>query len=987
MPRLFDLLPDDTRKELASEAKKPAPAKKRPGRKQKPAVKTSPAPRREYQAKTKGSPKIQPATVPDFVALDVETTGLDFKNDRIIEVGAVRFSNGKPEQEFSTFINAGVPIPEHITRLTGITNEDIRDAPSFSDIAMKLLEFIGNLPLCGHQIEFDANFINAELKRVMLPAVSMQLLDTALLSRLLLQETGRFSLKHVTQTLSVTLDNAHRALHDAKASGEVAALLVPKLSDLPLNVRQTLAACAPGSLFKSMVISTLGSIRASVNLSVGETFKNLPKLDSPEWHLEIDRDEISKTFSAQGDMATIIKNFSPRQSQQDMAQYVTDTLNDGRFLVAEAGTGTGKSLAYLVPAARHALKNNCRVIVSTRTRNLQDQLIQQDLPVAAKLSGENLRYTTLKGRSNYLCRNRWQRLLRGELGNLSPRERIAILPLIIWSETTETGDVEEQNQFNPRWFAKIWNLISAESHDCMGRRCPSFSSCFLHKARQKALGSHIVVINHALFYSDICSENSFLGPIGSIIFDEAHHLQSSGHQHLRTELDTNRLKLYIDSIQNLVQNLNGCKEDNPDLAAFGKKLKSSLKHLRKRSDDFLNELKQWAQACEPELEGEYQIRITEKSLENLYEAPALDNTITDLQNNISTIKQTALAAKDSLKTEMLLSEIQSCAERTSQLKADLLYLVSAKTEDHVFWVEGNHEKRWTKICGVPLDISSILSDVWERCNGGVVFTSATLATGKSTDYFRRAVGLMPFDDRCASVQYQSPYSSDQMIAGGIKEGPDVNNPAFGEYVANTITTLHQELNRNILVLFTSTSMLKSVYNSIKGRSEIGHSNLLVQGYSGSRHAMLEQFKQGSGMILMGTDSFWEGIDAPGKSCEIVIIPRLPFPVPTHPLTRAVAQKFETQNGESFFCYSVPEALIKFRQGAGRLIRTSEDRGALLVLDNRILVKGYGKQFIRSLDTEFNDFESGENMVEKMTEFFDGETQATSTVRYVPLEDV
>ncbi len=972
MPRLFDLIPEDSKKELNEARKK--------GHK----TSSSSKAKVKKESNAVAAPKVY---IPDFVALDVETTGLDFKNDRIIEIGAIRYCNGNPEEEFSTFINAGVPVPEHITRLTSITNEEMRSGPPFCDIALKLLEFIGDLPLCGHQIEFDGTFINAELKRASLPSISMKYLDTALLSRILLQETGRFSLVHVCKTLSVTLDNAHRALHDARASGEVALKLIPRLADLPLNVRQTLAVCAPASLFKSLVINTLGKSRPMVNLTEGPAFRQTSKLDSPEWHLEINRDEITELFSDGGGVAEVVEGFTPRESQREMALYVTDTLNSAQILVAEAGTGTGKSLAYLVPAARHALKNNCRVIVSTRTRNLQDQLITKDIPVAAALSGGDLRYSTLKGRSNYLCRSRWKKLLLGEAGNLSPRERFAILPLIYWSENTQSGDIEEQNQFNPRWFAKIWNLISAESHECLGRRCSCYSSCHLNRARFKAQSSHIVVINHALFYSDICSESSFLGQVGSIIFDEAHHLESSGHQHLRTELDTNRVKLFTDRIQNVLKNLGEFKHQE-SLSTLGRRLKTNLKHIRKRSVEMLNEFAAWVRDHAPESEGEYQIGYDENSMSGLIESSAFDMVLSELQDTFQGIKQALISlpgGDDRL--DGFKSELQSAAEYTSQMRADLQYLISAKTEDHVFWIEGNTEKKWTKLCGVPLDISTILSDIWDRCKGGVVFTSATLATSGNTDYFREKAGLLQHEKRTASVVFPGPFSSAQILAGGFKNGPEPDNPEFAVNAADTITLMHRQLRRNILVLFTSNSMLKAVYNSLKGRKEIGNNNLLAQGYSGTRHSMLEQFKQSGNMILLGTDSFWEGIDVPGESCEIVVIPRLPFPVPTHPLTRAVAQRIGRQSGESFFSYSVPEAIIKYRQGVGRLIRSAQDRGVLIVLDSRILSKGYGKQFVRAIDAQFHDFSSPQEMIEAMGDFFNGESAVDSDRRYEPLEEM
>jgi predicted DnaQ family exonuclease/DinG family helicase len=967
MPRLFDLLPENTRKELLAEAR----ARSRP----------------EKRAKGPGKPvKRPPLIVPDFVALDVETTGLDFKHDRIIEIGCIKFVSGRPEEEFSTFINAGVAIPSQITDLTGISEADIKNAPSFPEIVDKLLEFIGNHPLCGHQIEFDATFISEELKRINRPSLNVQLLDTALLSRILLQPLQRFSLKAVSESLNVQLDNAHRALYDARASGEVAVNLVPRISSLPLNIRQTMAACAPGSFFKSLLIKSLGSCKPLVRLENNRPPISVARITEPEEYVSIERENVGQIFSSGGDLQKTFQPFTPRSSQKEMALQVTDALNTQSFLIAEAGTGTGKSLAYLIPSAFWALANNCRVIVSTRTRNLQDQLFTKDLPLVKSITGGKLKFTVLKGRNNYICLHRWKKLLTGDAGNLSPRERFAVLPLIPWVENTATGDIEEQNQFNPKWFNKIWNLISAESHECCGRHCEFFQSCFFHQARQKALGSHIVIINHSLFFSDICSENSFLGKNGSIIFDEAHHLESCGHRHLRVELDTNRLNLFIDMVNNLVLKIGDLKEEK-SIYENGKEIRSLLKHFRKRSQGLLMEIEGWVYSQQKDLTRDYQAAYTENAFECLTEPFVFETVLNELFDKLHSLKQAIIAHPEAKRFDQLESDLQSCSDRASQLKADFQYLISARTEDHVFWVEGNREKGWVKLCGVPLDIGGMLSDVWSNCNGAIVFTSATMSISKSVEYFKNSAGLIPHSGRTSTGIFQSPFSPGQAIAGALRNSPEPDSPQFCEYTADVIVKLHSEFQKNILVLFTSNTMLSTVYDLLRAKRQVESGKLLAQGISGTRQNILEQFKQNQRRILLGTDSFWEGIDVPGEACEIVVIVRLPFPVPTHPLTQAITSRIERIKGESFFSYSVPEAVIKFRQGAGRLIRTIDDRGALIVLDNRILTKGYGKQFIRSIDCDFKDFEGIPQMISQIKRFFASDTpEPDSGIRYVPLED-
>jgi Rad3-related DNA helicase len=572
---------------------------------------------------------------------------------------------------------------------------------------------------------------------------------------------------------------------------------------------------------------------------------------------------------------------------------------------------------------------------------------------------------------------RFYKLLRGEVGSLSPRERNAVLPLVVWSQTTESGDIEEQTFFNPKWFFKVWNLISAEGLECAGRKCPYYQTCFLQMARQLAQTSHIVVINHALFYSDVCSETSFLGAIGSIVFDEAHHLESSGHQHLRTEFDTNRTTAFIDKLQNLLHGASAHK-GLVNASDFERELKSHLKHIRKRAGDLLSELDKWAQATEPKLEAEYQIAINDESFLRLLEPAAFDIALSELQDTFHRFRQAISAANGKESLDGLRDEVAACADRASQLRADLQYLIAAKTEEHVFWIEGNHEKRWTKLCGVPLDISELLARIWERTSGGIVFTSATLATQGSTDYFKRAVGLEHCAGRTESVILPSPYGADQTLFCAFRHCPEPDHPSFARFAADAIAAVHSNFGKNILVLFTSNAMLSNVYSHLKSRPDVDRNNLLAQGYAGNRNSMLEEFKAQSGMILLGTDSFWEGVDAPGEACEAVVIPRLPFPVPTHPITMAMGKRMERVYGNSFFSYSVPEAVIKFRQGIGRLIRSAEDKGALIVLDNRIITKGYGKQFSATIGSAVNEF-SGMNaeewgggidgMVERMRGFF------------------
>ncbi|MGD9200240.1 MAG: helicase C-terminal domain-containing protein [Chitinispirillia bacterium] len=967
MPKLFDMLSESNDKALRQLQKKMSEKKIKKNNRSK---------------KTRGTHrqnnKRNSIYIPDFIAIDFETTGLDFKNNRIIEIGAVKFLKGKPSAEYSTLINPGQAIPSKITELTGITDDKVKDAPGFSNVVDELMSFIDKYPLCGHQVDFDYSFLTEELKRVGKNKIKNAQLDTAVLSRLMLFDLPGYSLSNVCAHLDISLQKAHRALDDAKASGQIACILIPKLESIPEDIRMILGYFAPYSLLKSIIMKSIGKIK-KVPLSKPTTSSSLSykRLSMPEEPERIDKNSIEDCFSKKGRLSQLLENYSLRSTQIKMALHVISALNSQNYLVAEAGTGIGKTMAYLIPAAIWAVRNNCRILVSTHTKNLQDQLVIKDLPIVKKLVNKGFKYSILKGRSNYLCKHRWNRFLNGEIGNFSIKERNGMLPLIRWAEETKTGDIESQNQFNIRWYVRVWALVSADSYGCLGKRCPEFNSCFLQNARRRALSSHIVVINHALFFSEICAESSFLGKIGTIIFDEAHHIESSGHRFLRVDLDTNRLNRYLDSLNNLVKIMERVEIDEKNSTGFRdshKKYKKTLKRLRKYGVQFLNDVSSWAKNRPVQVETNgFSTYLHAYSNDNFKRFPSFAGfqiELNDIQDILISLQQSTAEQMEDVNSTIY-NDISICLEKTSQLKADSSYLTNASLDDHVFWIEGDKTKGWVKLCGVPLDIGHILSEIWKSNRGSVIFTSATISVSETFDYFKHNAGLLDEINEMTQFKiFSSPFESDQMYKTALDTCILPGDKGFDDYVSEIIVKLLNKFNKNIIVLFTAHTMLNNVYSALHNRDDLPeNSNVYAQGISGSRTVIFNNFKESKNSVLLGTSSFWEGIDAPGKTCELVIIPRLPFPVPTHPLTQALAEKARDQFGDSFFGFSIPEAVIKFRQGAGRLIRSADDRGVLLVLDGRIINKGYGKVFLKSLDGDFIKRTSVHKLLDDIDSFF------------------
>jgi Rad3-related DNA helicase len=414
--------------------------------------------------------------------------------------------------------------------------------------------------------------------------------------------------------------------------------------------------------------------------------------------------------------------------------------------------------------------------------------------------------------------------------------------------------------------------------------------------------------------------------------------------------------------------------------------KPIVKRLRKEIKSFLDDCVAWGKN-KTHAFAEFQTDYTGDNFGANANGLALETSIADLQDVLRGFSQAFEAMQEKDHETLLNSEIVSLAEATSQFKADLAYLLKADTEDHVFWCEGNAAKGWIKLCGVPLDVGGLLASIWEQNNSGRIFTSATLSVSGSMQYFRRKVGLIDAMDELTRCEtFASPFSPSQSMRCGTRNSPELDSPDYSTYVADTVHALLTTLNKNILVLFTANTMLNSVYELLKKTTAGMDCTILAQGFSGNRGAILEEFKQAQRAVLLGADSFWEGVDVPGKACEIVVIPRLPFPVPTHPLTKALCKKVEEEKGESFMSFSVPEAVIKFRQGTGRLIRTSDDRGSLIVLDSRLFTKGYGKQFTTSLNGPFTEFKTQKDMMDAVALFFN-EGNVPTAVTYIPIEDM
>lgn len=880
--------------------------------------------------------------IPDFVAIDLETTGLNKRGDRITEIGAIKYINGKEVDSFSTLVNPMMPIPANIVRLTGITDEMVSTAPTFEEVMKDLLKFIGRLAICAHRVDFDFNFLNAELERNGEKRLRNWQIDTLSTSRVVLDLKEGYALGKVARALKIPLENAHRATDDARACGEIALRILPMLGELPPHTRKKLAHFAPFSFTKKILESSAKFVKGP------EPKRNLPSIKSVAATEQIDfllsEKEVEEFFTEGGALDNHLDGYHYRPEQLSYASDIAKCLNSNTITAIEAGTGTGKSLAYALPAAQWARSSHKRVVISTNTKNLQDQLGKKELPLIRKIIGKDFTYAILKGKGNYLCLKAWESFLKGETGTVSAREREAVLPLITWADKTVTGDIEEQNTFNTNFNKQIWQLISAESKNCTG--CAYQNECFMLRAKKRALYAQVVVVNHSLFYSDILTGSGFVGNADALIFDEAHQLEATGHRAMQVEIDTRRMDNMIDFVQETLHTIKPTSTNSEDevFTAGIRNLRKVLKRLRKNSDQFLQELKKWINDNQDRAEelnnGIATISYSDRPFRASGGLAGLRIALDDCINELEYIKQ---IGQDELKESIAMNELKTANEMVSQFRADLNYLAEANFDNNIFWASGPVENaKWVKITGATLDVDSFLANFWKEFSKPIIFTSATLSPKEDMHYFLNRIGATDLEP--VTKAYGAHFDLENSIFLALEDAPLPTAENYHIFVADTLEQLQETHKKNILVLFTNNQFLQLVFEELILREELGQHNVFAQRISGNRSWIQEQMSEVEGAILLGSGSFWEGVDIPGEACEIVVMPKLPFPVPSHPLSKALAERAETEGRNGFVDYFMPEALLKFKQGAGRLIRHKDDRGVLLVLDSRITSKPYGKKF-------------------------------------------
>ena len=916
-----------------------------------------------------------------IIALDLETTGLDPQTDAILEIGARRFDGNRVEDEFSTLINPGRHIPDFITGLTGISDEMVRQAPPIRDVLDELATFIGDLPILGHNIQFDLSFF----KKYKLFELNERL-DTYELAAVVMPSASRYNLGSLVQQLGIALPATHRALDDARATHGVFQRLLGLASELPIDLlaeivrnsepiewdgawafQHALQARSREGIKakrgKRQAEELAGSMQPEAQVyEPGEVEKRKsPPIQIPKEPIPIDPEEAASVLEHGGPFASYFESYEYRPEQVEMLKAVANALSYGQHLMVEAGTGVGKSFAYLVPAALFALQNNTRVVISTNTINLQDQLIKKDIPDLCTALGLDLRGAVLKGRSNYLCPRRLE-LLR-KRGPANADELRILAKVLVWQLNNNTGDRTELNLTGPSE-REVWGHISAEDDACTNETCleRTGGACPFFRAKQASQNAHILVVNHALLLTDVAVGNRVLPDYEHVIIDEGHHLESATTDSLSfrlTHFDIERLIREVGgSSSGILGHLLITTRDQirpSDYATLNQKVERAtdlvwrLQEQVRQFFDALAEFVAYQREGQPTSTYAYQERILPATrtqpgwdaVEFAWNAAA--ETLTLLVALLGEIQKgvTELYSGGLETLEDIIGSLGNLYRRLTEAESMVGSMIFEPAADYVYWVEVNPNNNRLALNAAPIRVGPLVEKYLWHEKRSVILTSATLTTHGEFNYIRNTLTADEADELALGSPFDYEASALLYLANDIAEP---NAREYQGQLDRTLISLCQASGGRTLVLFTSYAQLKRTAKNIAGPLAKQDIVVFEQGEGASPNALLESFKSTERAILLGTRSFWEGVDIPGEALSVLVIVKLPFAVPSDPLVAARAETFEDPFNE----YHLPEAILRFRQGFGRLIRTQSDRGVVAILDRRVLTKAYGKLFIESL---------------------------------------
>ena len=915
----------------------------------------------------------------DVVVLDTETTGLSHRENELIEIAAARLRGREIVDRFDTFVKPSGLIPAEITELTSITNADVAHAPSAEGAVAALAEFVGGAPVIAHNAAFDRGFIEAVSGG---SEVSDIWIDSLALSRIALPRLSSHKLASMAELFGCA-SVSHRANADVEALCGVWRILLCGLDDLPLGLMRRLAdmhpdvpwsyrpifsflaGSHPEAVF-SLVSARHDILAADSSSAAGFGARidadELPGLNMPS------REEVEACFEPDGLVNRMYPGYEPRVEQMQMAAEVRDALATSSHRVIEAGTGVGKSIAYLVPFAQAAKRNNITVGIATKSNNLADQLMYHELPRLAREIEGGLTYCALKGYDHYPCLRKLERLARASEVHTTrdPADTLtAIAVIYAYACQSPAGDLDG---LGIRWRSVRKADLTTSSRECARRLCPFYpDKCMVHGSRRRAARADVVVTNHSLLFRNVAADGKILPPIRHWVVDEAHSIEGEARRQWAVTVSA-------DESRSIFERLGGARTGSlgritRDLAAsdaatlfmgLTAKATSSTQRASLAMADLFDAVRDLARSARSD--SGYDTanmwigrEVRESAAWGVFAevANTAIDALDEASKNLASLVETVAEEKPEL-----VADVADGQRRLKELNDGLKLMVEGTNDRYVYSCQVNRRIKagGESLSAERLDIGEALAENWLPEMHTAIFASATMTVSGSFDHFTHAVGL----DRLGRESFQtlhldSSYDFERnmavVVAGDI---PDPRNrAAYLDALENLLVDVHMAMGGSTLTLFTNRRDMEELFDRVSPRLSKEGLALDCQKKNTSAKILRDRFLSDETSSLFALKAFWEGFDAAGDTLRCVVIPKLPFSSPTDPLSceRGVRED------RAWARYSLPEAVLEVKQAAGRLIRTSTDAGVLVLADSRLVTKGYGKKFLSSLPAAYQRIES------------------------------
>lgn len=907
-----------------------------------------------------------------FVVIDLETTGNSpKKGDRIIQFGAVIIENGKITGQFASLVNPLQEIPVFIEELTGISDSMVKDAPLFAEIAPQISDMLQDAYFVAHNVLFDLSFLQEELLSAGCEGFYGPVLDTVEMARILYPTADSFKLTDLAARENLRHERPHQADSDAYVTAELLLIMLDALNSLPHVTLKELAKLSEGLKSDLHLIfdealnekeCRIETLPADIEVFRGIALKKRTITKTEKRSIDYPQSAEHKKCL----LEKAFKDFESRQGQYEMMDLVHEAFTrDGHALI-EAGTGVGKSLGYLIPAAIFSLNNNKPVIISTYTTQLQEQLLTNDVPKLADMFESGINVALIKGRSHYISMARFEQSLRELEENYDTA--LTKMQILVWLTETETGDFDELNLSSGGML--FWNKIRNERS--MFLRTKHWEEHdFYKRAIDKAKDADLLITNHSMLLADLVSGGGSLPEYEYAVLDEGHQFEKAAGKYFGKSLDFMAVRLLLNQlgqydqtqlfykIETMLSKTGTTAESSKRLHTF--EINQLITDLVYETDELFKMAGIYARKAKKSKPAGSKIHTSLAPDKNNRIWAALQATaerfyflVKDLDQALGQrLEEAGENAKIFTRDQQaLLEEVVLVRSDLESIRSTTKALFMDAGSSYVRWIEADIRalQNSTTIFARPVHVADYLADQFFNKKRSVIVTSATLSVNYTFEFIKKELGLAaPVVERLIPSPFSYETQVQLVVPDDLPEIKSVSNDEYVAAITEHIISIAEATRGRMLILFTSHEMLRKAYELIKESGLLEEFVLIAQGITaGSRTRLTRNFKRFDKAILFGTSSFWEGVDIPGEDLSCLIIVRLPFSPPDEPLTAAKCALIQENGGNPFTELSLPEAILRFKQGFGRLIRTSSDRGMIFIFDRRLLTTTYGKSFLSSI---------------------------------------